>query len=606
MPSEKSSHISSFGTVLPAKPTISSFPPPHHPDLSTISESSGSGRPRPRPRPIFSHTGAGATTNASISDPVVSHTPPSADYGSQLTTLAHSDPTVVKGATQMADPEFALDIAERAKTRSRKATKRPTQNAEEIIDITDNEVATTPARRPKQRPKPRLIRRATPVGNNPQLPSDSVTIPVPSSSPQLPPSDPFPASTAVNSTPPRPYPLNDIAVPNSPSQDGPIWRKKRKRAGPLHSPMDDLPDLNCPPTVQVNVTSPRPGPPPRSRDVLGAGYALDIGQSLDSEKDHEGRHEGKGTLKKLKTSNKKTVMEVVITSPRRAGSKRVKASKKGSRSPADNGSDLRNNDRTSLPIPAEPALKAVDDGDAYISPQMSGTDDELRLGPKKQPLTKVKSRKGKQRMREPSSVDNTALSETKPSSEQVAPDEGEWEEPRKDAEGTPTSGGHKSRSHPPEPEIPASLKDPKPSASAQENDPPKPSPARETPAPGKLRYTLSRNDQKTPMRELIRRAASHPHASFSTHSSPIASPLAKTTKSALRRIAPLHPTRRTPPPPPPRPPPPKKSKKMLQLEEKWEMEMELEDEVEGWWALTDEERHDWRRAKRDKELGFDD
>lgn len=43
---------------------------------------------------------------------------------------------------------------------------------------------------------------------------------------------------------------------------------------------------------------------------------------------------------------------------------------------------------------------------------------------------------------------------------------------------------------------------------------------------------------------------------------------------------------------------------MLALEEKWELE--LEDEVEGWWALTDEERQDWRRAKRDKELGCDD
>ncbi|KAH9063889.1 hypothetical protein EDB87DRAFT_1557337 [Lactarius vividus] len=106
------------------------------------------------------------------------------------------------------------------------------------------------------------------------------------------------------------------------------------------------------------------------------------------------------------------------------------------------------------------------------------------------------------------------------------------------------------------------------------------------------------------MQELIRRAASHPHTPFSATSSPVASPLAKTSKSALRRIAPLHPTRRTPPPPLPPPPPPKKSKKMLQLEEKWELE--LEDEVEGWWALTDEERRDWRKAKRDKELGFDD
>ncbi len=70
------------------------------------------------------------------------------------------------------------------------------------------------------------------------------------------------------------------------------------------------------------------------------------------------------------------------------------------------------------------------------------------------------------------------------------------------------------------------------------------------------------------MQELIRRAASNSNAPFSIPSSPIASPLAKTSKSVLRRI--------------------------------------VEDEVEGWWALTDEERQDWRRAKRDKELGFDD
>ncbi len=127
---------------------------------------------------------------------------------------------------------------------------------------------------------------------------------------------------------------------------------------------------------------------------------------------------------------------------------------------------------------------------------------------------------------------------------------------------------------------------------------------RETHHNGKLRYTLSRRDRKTPMQELIKRANSHPNTPFSTVSSPVASPLTKTSKSALRRIAPLHLTRRTPPPPLPPPPPPKKSKKMLELEEKWELE--LEDEVEGWWALTDEERRDWRKMKRNKEVGYDD
>ena len=72
----------------------------------------------------------------------------------------------------------------------------------------------------------------------------------------------------------------------------------------------------------------------------------------------------------------------------------------------------------------------------------------------------------------------------------------------------------------------------------------------------------------------------------------------------LKRIAPLHPNRRTPPPPPPRPPPPKKTKKQLELEEKWEME--LEEEVEGWLSLPDTERAALRRAKKDAYYGFDD
>lgn len=72
----------------------------------------------------------------------------------------------------------------------------------------------------------------------------------------------------------------------------------------------------------------------------------------------------------------------------------------------------------------------------------------------------------------------------------------------------------------------------------------------------------------------------------------------------LRRIAPLHPNRRTPPPPPPRPPPLKKTKKQLELEEKWELE--LEETVDGWYCLPEEERAVLRRAKRDAEMGFDD
>ncbi|CAL1716465.1 unnamed protein product [Somion occarium] len=109
--------------------------------------------------------------------------------------------------------------------------------------------------------------------------------------------------------------------------------------------------------------------------------------------------------------------------------------------------------------------------------------------------------------------------------------------------------------------------------------------------------------KSTPMSELIRKVNSIPGSPFAS-TRPTHSPYMKASRSLLRKIAPLHPHRRTPPPPPPRLPPPKKTKKQLELEEKWEME--LEDSVEGWYCLTEEERAALRRAKRMAEMGFDD
>ena len=106
------------------------------------------------------------------------------------------------------------------------------------------------------------------------------------------------------------------------------------------------------------------------------------------------------------------------------------------------------------------------------------------------------------------------------------------------------------------------------------------------------------------MSELIRRVSSMPGSPFPATTRTTHSPLLKTSKSALRRIAPLHPNRRTPPPPPPRAPPKKKTQKMLDLEEKWEME--LEDTVEGWYAMSEEERAVLRRQKHDFEMGIED
>jgi hypothetical protein len=113
------------------------------------------------------------------------------------------------------------------------------------------------------------------------------------------------------------------------------------------------------------------------------------------------------------------------------------------------------------------------------------------------------------------------------------------------------------------------------------------------------------------MSELLKRVNSMPSSPFaqstsksSKPSSTIYSPLLKNSRSALSRIAPLHPNRRTPPPPPPRIPPPPKSKKQIALEEKW-ME-ELEDSIEGWSCLPEEEKTALWKAKYAKEMGYDD
>ncbi|KAH9838591.1 uncharacterized protein C8Q71DRAFT_537437 [Rhodofomes roseus] len=116
-------------------------------------------------------------------------------------------------------------------------------------------------------------------------------------------------------------------------------------------------------------------------------------------------------------------------------------------------------------------------------------------------------------------------------------------------------------------------------------------------------YTVSGRSSQLPMSELLKKVNSQPGSPFASPR-PTHSPYGKTTKSFLRKIAPLHPNRRTPPPPPPRPPPPKKSKKQLELEEKWEME--LEDSVEGWYCMSQEERAALLRAKRNAEMGFED
>ena len=113
-------------------------------------------------------------------------------------------------------------------------------------------------------------------------------------------------------------------------------------------------------------------------------------------------------------------------------------------------------------------------------------------------------------------------------------------------------------------------------------------------------HSLASEEKPTSMAEIIRRANSGAGtASVKSYSS-----FTKVSRSVLKKIVPLHARRKTPPQLPPKPPPPKKTKKQLELEEKWEEE--LEETIEGWVALSSQEREVLRKQKRDMEMGFED
>lgn len=112
------------------------------------------------------------------------------------------------------------------------------------------------------------------------------------------------------------------------------------------------------------------------------------------------------------------------------------------------------------------------------------------------------------------------------------------------------------------------------------------------------------------MTELIRRVNSMPSSPFptpraqATYRGTAYSSYSKSSKSALSRIAPLHPNRRTPPPPLPPPPPRQKTKKEKELEEQWEEELiESVGGMTDWVMMSDLERKEMRKAKRDREMG---
>ncbi|KAJ7261797.1 hypothetical protein B0H12DRAFT_337115, partial [Mycena haematopus] len=159
------------------------------------------------------------------------------------------------------------------------------------------------------------------------------------------------------------------------------------------------------------------------------------------------------------------------------------------------------------------------------------------------------------------------------------------------------------------------------------NKPPQKEHLEHTPKPSiASKYTIAPRTKSTPMAELIRRVNSRPGSPFpvvvsrrssvggavsaSNPGTPSTSysPYHKFSRSALSRIAPLHPNRRTPPPPLPPPPPKPKTKKEKEREERWEEEMiEAIGGWDEWKLLSEQEQKAAKRAKWARELeGYED
>jgi hypothetical protein len=377
---QEASHISSLDCVPPAQHII---PPQEVP--STISEYSTKSVPKPRPRPIFNQPNTNPIANTSTSDPILPYTPAS-DHREQATTLTRSDPTGLEstsGNTAFAPIDFSQDIAERAKMRTRKAAKRSTQYTEDVIDITDDELAISPARKPKERPKPRPVKRAIPNRDHPPLPSDPVTIPVPSSSLSLPPSDPFPDSTVMNLTPPPPG-LDEVAPLTSPTES-PSRKRKRERPGRIQSPIDAPTHLPPLPTAPSRASSPRssPKPPVRepsttpdlNRDVesnaKGSDDECGTEEAAKRHKNSKGTEDSSPGRSAIRKSKKKSIVEVVILSPKK---KNKQTAASGDNSKPRKGTRSRNKRLVS-----------------------SDEDDELLLAPQSNSPAVAKSRKGKKK-----------------------------------------------------------------------------------------------------------------------------------------------------------------------------------------------------------------
>ncbi|KAG2341797.1 hypothetical protein BDR05DRAFT_990736 [Suillus weaverae] len=487
-------------------------------------------------------------------------------------------PSAVSELIEEVDPAFS--IADRAKTRTRKTqVKKPTYVPvnHDVIELTSDsdldELSLKPSQKrqksqdkpvkpkPRPRPKPKPKVRTSPSAKVTEQivvdthPSDVVVLPAlqePALSSQL----PSTASRPPSSLPPLP---DSSSLPSSP----PVITRKRKRAPPLKSQVHgEEMDVDVPAASSSSIIA----PPLFSARLSPVVPPIEKSQTLEEEN-------GDTDIIAAASKGKKKATK---------SSSRAKGQKKG-RKQADEVEleDLAHKFPTDEPAAGNNALE----DDDFVEEGAPKITSKKKALPKPTPAAKSKSRpkgkgKGKVVISESENEDDGDPRSRSPNQGSHLPEDEDsrGDSPKKDSE--VIAAPETTRKIPPR------------SMAA---------PPKQTPSTTLKSRAFTIKSKSTPMSELIRRVNSQPNSPFSN--GPTYSPLMKSSRTMLSRIAPLHPNRRTPPPPLPRPPPPKKSKKQIEMEER--IEEELSETVEGWSCMTDEERRNLRRARIDAELGYE-
>ncbi|KAG6841445.1 hypothetical protein C0991_011115 [Blastosporella zonata] len=551
--------------------------------------------------------------------------------------------------------------AEKSKAKSKKKSKSSSGS----VDVFD------PKPRPRPRPLKKSApgKSSDPISpidtrsqDNPasSILNDTFPIPFKLVPSQLPPSDP-PSSTAITHNLP---PIETLGEPSSQPSLFSSGKKKWKRVLSNVDELDSDPDLQAGSAIDVDTQfmppPPLPGPPPTffagssspthdDRPPAASSIVIKIPAAKKPRKknfsDFEGDDGAWGTSKPPAKQKKKALVkkvEVLIQRSKGKG-KEKKTEVFNSREFVDDEDDDDLLDQVATSTSKKPdsltSLSSVPPSDidelGAAGPSrkrkpMDQNEDELDTIGMKEGSTESKRRtpaKGKKKMVIESDEEDNEGGLTASASHPKATSKAKGKNKPDKAKATPkpaplVESDDSSQPADKESQISPSSKEntqPPPASGIPQTPKPLPTPNESLFPSLSSRYTIAPKTKPTPMSDLIRRVNSKPGSPFVSPASrgggarPMTpgtaySPYVKASRSALSRIAPLHPNRRTPPPPLPPPPPKKKTKKELEREEQWEEELvESVGGITEWACMPDAERKEMRRAKREREMyGWED